>query len=84
MQAAFIAFLATLLATTWAQPIVPEDLPELESGLTNSGYPAQPTTITENVDALDRWAVARPGASWWRCIKCDCLCSGCAANVCSG
>ena len=61
MQAAFILFLATLLATTWAQPVVVEDLPELESGLTRtSGYPAQPT-IRENVDLLED---RKPFGAW--------------------
>ena len=72
---------------TWAQPIVEEDLPELESGLTKSGYPAQPTTITENVDALkDRWYVGgswSPGAYEYRCKRCKCRCVGCTADVCN-
>ena len=66
MQAAFILFLATLLATTWAQPIIAEDLRELESGLTKSyGYPAQPT-ITGNVDALkDRSYMTPQELDFW-------------------
>ena len=69
MQAAFIAFFATLLATTWAQPIEPEDLPELESRLTVG---------------LDRW-IGRPGDSYVdRCRRCNCRCVACTADVCSG
>ena len=83
MQAALIPFLAALLAMTWAQPFV-EDLPELESGLTKSGYPAQPTTITENVDALkDRFIYGYPGAYEHRCRRCKCRCVGCTADVCN-